>query len=127
LLINKILIFLFWKILKQKNSLLFNFYYLTKHNATMKNLFLIVLILFSFGAVAQNKKNENKNVKKSNVIVSSQKEEKKSPDAGNSSTVVDQKVREKDQFPANVKAGPAIFYVEDDKPVDKPNWKKKKI
>ena len=93
----------------------------------MKNLFLIVLIFFSFGAVAQNKKNEKGNVKKSSVIVSNQKEEKKSSDVDNSSTVIDTRIREKSQFPADVKAGPAIFYVEDDKPVDKPNWKKKKI
>lgn len=93
----------------------------------MKNLFLIVLIFFSFGAVAQNKKDEKGNVKKSSVIVSNQKKEKKPSVVDSSSTIVDARVREKAQYPADVKAGPAIFYVEDDKPVDKPNWKKKKI
>lgn len=93
----------------------------------MKNLFLIVLVFFSLGAVAQNKKNEKGDVKKGNVIVSNQNDQKKSSNVGNSSTVVDARIREKSQFPADTKAGPAIFYVEDDKPVDKPNWKKKKI
>lgn len=89
----------------------------------MRNLFLILLVFFSIGAIAQNKKNEKEKIS----VAVKQNEVKKTSAAEESSVQDDKRIREKDKFPSDVKAGPAIFYVENDKPVDKPNWKKKKI
>lgn len=95
----------------------------------MRNLFLILLVFFSIGAIAQNKKNEKEKVPVSSNphIAVKQNEVKKTSVAAESSVQDDNRIREKNKFPVDVKAGPAIFYVENDKPVDKPNWKKKKI
>lgn len=95
----------------------------------MRNFFLILLVFFSIGAIAQNKKNEKEKIPVSSNphITVKQNEVNKTSAAVESSVQDDKSIREKEKFPSDVKAGPAIFYVENDKPVDKPNWKKKKI
>lgn len=93
----------------------------------MKNFLLFFLFLFSVGISAQSKRQNEVNGKESSVKKQQELVESTKNANNDSSTIADKNYREKNNYAPNVKAGPAIFYVEEDKPVDKPNWKKKKI